>query len=69
MSLIAVYFLLTLIFAPIYPKIKDVFAMASSSSPVNKSDHVYIIIFVGIVLLLIGSGFTRNRYFSSGVSK
>ncbi len=69
MSLVAVYFLLTLIFAPIYPKIKDVFAMASSNAPVNRSDHMHIIIFAGIVLLLIGGGFIKNRCFNRGVSK
>ncbi len=69
MCLISLYFFITIIIAPIYPKVKSVFAMASSNAAVNGSDNFHIAIFTGAVAILITAGFIKNRYFNQGVLK
>ncbi len=69
MSLVSLYFFITLIIAPIYPKVKDVFAMANANAPVTESNNSYSLIFIGVIVLLVGFGYIKSRYFTSGVSK
>ncbi|EFK09407.1 conserved hypothetical protein [delta proteobacterium NaphS2] len=68
MTLVALYFLLVVIIAPVYPEIKAAFAMAVSNSPVSRMDHLNTAILVGIVLLLGCTGFIKS-YFAKGVAK
>ncbi|RLF60376.1 MAG: hypothetical protein DRN37_02860 [Thermoplasmata archaeon] len=65
MGLISLYFLLTVIIAPIYQEIKRAFAMASSNSPVDQVHILRISILVFFVLVLGAAGFIRN-YFARG---
>lgn len=65
MTLVSLYFLLTVIIAPIYPEIKAAFAMAVSNSPVTQIDPVPTAILVGIALILACAGF-RKTYFAKG---
>ena len=69
MSLVSLYFFITLIIAPIYPKIKDVFAMSRSNLPVSQSNNFYTAVFIGVILLLLGYGYIKNRNFIKGLSK
>ncbi len=65
MTLIALYFLMTVVIAPLYPEIKAAFTMAVSNSPAPQSDLRPILILSGISLFLTGLGFVRT-YFSKG---
>ena len=65
MTFVSLYFLLTVVIAPIYPEIKAAFAMAVSNSPVNQTDPVPTAIFGGVALILGGVGFIRT-YFAGG---
>lgn len=65
MTLVSLYFLITVIIAPIYPEIKAAFAMASSNSPVNQMDSYKTSILVLLLFILGGTGFIKN-YFSRG---
>lgn len=67
MSLVSLYFFITVIIAPIYPKVKDVFAMARSNAPIDQNVNSYTWIFAVAVLLLIGLGYLKNRYFIKGL--
>ena len=67
MTLVALYFLLVVIIAPIYPEIKAAFAMAVSNSPVSRMDHVNTAILVGIVLILGCTGFVKVYFAKGGV--
>lgn len=69
MSFVALYFLLTIIIAPIYPTIKDTFALASSNSPINKVDHFRLYILFGIATLLFGLGFLKDKFLNKELSK
>lgn len=68
MTFVSLYFLLTVILAPIYPEIKAAFAMAVSNSPVNQTSPVPTAIFGGIALILGGAGFLKT-YFAKGAAK
>jgi predicted transporter len=68
MTFVALYFLLTVVIAPIYPEIKAAFAMAVSNSPVNGIDPVHTAIFGGAVLIFGCTGFIK-RYFAKGGAK
>ncbi len=65
MTLIALYFLFTVIIAPIYPEIKAAFAMAVSNSPVNQVDHVHTSI-LGIIVFILGCAGFIKTYFAKG---
>lgn len=67
MTLISLYFLFTVIIAPIYPEIKAAFAMAVSNSPVNQIDQVPTAIFIVISFALAGTGFIRTYFIKGGV--
>ena len=62
MVLISLYFLMTVIIAPIYPDIKAAFAMACSNSPVNKADTFGTTVFAFSTVLLGGIGFINNYF-------
>ena len=60
MTLIALYFLLTVIIAPIYPEIKAAFAMAVSNSPVSQIDLFHTAI-LGVIVFILGcAGFIKT---------
>ncbi|MBW1681376.1 MAG: hypothetical protein DRH11_13080 [Deltaproteobacteria bacterium] len=64
MCLVAAYFLLTVIIAPIYPQIKAAYAMACSN---NASDNIpvpHLAMFVAFIVFLAAFGFIRS-YFST----
>lgn len=65
MALIAIYFFLTVLIAPIYPKIKPAFAMAVSNTPVDQINAFATFILAGVSLFLSGIGFART-YFKKG---
>jgi predicted transporter len=66
MVLIALYFLLTVLIAPIYPKLKPAFAMAVSNNPFRDIDPFPMVIFGCTALSLFGIGFIR-KYVNKGV--
>jgi len=68
MVMVALYFLVTVIIAPIYPEIKAAFSMACSNSPVSNVDPFNTSIFAIIIFILGGAGFIKN-YFVKGESK
>ena len=68
MTSVSLYFLITIIIAPIYPEIKAAFAMASSNSPVNRVDPYKTIILVVLAFIMGGIGFMKS-YFVKGKSK
>lgn len=59
MALIGLYFLSTILIAPIYPKIKPAFSMAVSNTPTAQMDLFATLILMGIALILMGIGFVR----------
>jgi predicted transporter len=63
MTLISLYFLMTVVISPLYPEIKAAFTMAVSNSPATQSDPRPILILSGISLALAGLGFTRTYFF------
>ena len=67
MTLIALYFLLTVIIAPIYPEIKAAFDMAVSNSPVNQIEPVPTAVLIGVFLAFAGTGFIRNYLIKGGI--
>ena len=69
MSFVALYFFLTLIISPIYPTIKDTFRMAISNNPINAVDHHRLYILLGIVSLLLGFGFMKDKILNKELSK
>lgn len=62
MVLIALYFFLTVLIAPIYPEVKAAFAMAASNTPVTRTDHFNTAILGAVVAFLGGTGFVRTYY-------
>lgn len=68
MTLVALYFLFSIIIAPIYPKLKAAFAMASSNNPVKMVDPVHMSVLFVFVFIIGGVGFIKN-FFSKGESK
>ncbi len=68
MSLVSLYFLISLIIAPIYPQIKAAFAMACSNRPAGSSDQSDIAVLIAIIVILGGIGFIKT-YFSKGEFK
>lgn len=69
MSLVSLYFFITLIIAQIYQKIKDVYAMSNTNAPVSESNSSYTVIFIGFIILLMVFGYIRNRYIIKGITK
>lgn len=65
MVLVSLYFLITVIIAPIYPEIKSAFAMAISNSPVNQIDHVHTAI-LGVIVFILGCAGFMKTYFAKG---
>ncbi|WP_022668592.1 DUF2162 family putative transporter [Desulfospira joergensenii] len=63
MVLIALYFFMTVLIAPIYPKLKPAFAMAASNNPVTNIELLPILILAGVSLALSGFGFARIYFF------
>jgi len=61
-SLVSLYFLISIIAAPIYPEIKAAFAMACSNSPVNQADNFNTAVFAVSVFILGGIGFVYNYF-------
>ncbi len=68
MSLIALWFLLTVIIAPVYPEIKAAFAMAVSNNPVQQADMFHTSVLSALGFILLSIGFIKNYYFQ-GVRK
>jgi len=62
MVMISLYFLMTVIIAPIYPDIKAAFTMACSNSPVSTSDTFGTAVFAFSLFLLGGIGFINNYF-------
>ncbi len=62
MNLVALYFLMTLLVAPIYPEIKAAFTMASSNNPVQTIDLWQIGVFLVFAVILAGLGYLRAHY-------
>lgn len=67
MTLISLYFLMTLILAPLYPEIKGAFAMAISNNPLSRIKPIPTLILSGISLALAGLGFARTYYTKGGI--
>ena len=65
MVLIALYFFMTVLIAPIYPKLEPAFAMAISNNPMRDVDLLPILILIGASLVLSGIGF-YTVYFNTG---
>ena len=59
MVLISLYFLATILIAPIYPKIKPAFSMAVSNNPGDQIDLNATLILTGVCMVLAGIGFVR----------
>ena len=62
MILIALYFLFTVIIAPLYPEIKAAFSMSVSNNPAEMIDPVPMAILLGTALLLGVVGFAWRYY-------
>jgi predicted transporter len=60
MVLISLYFFLTVLIAPVYPKIKPAYAMALSNSPVRDTDWLPMLILAAAVLVLFALGAARS---------
>jgi len=68
MTLIALYFLFTVIITPIYPEIKAAFTMAASNSPINQIDLFHTAI-LGVIIFILGSAGFIKTYFAKGEIK
>jgi len=68
MTSIALYFLFTVIIAPIYPEIKAAFTMAASNSPVSQIDLFYTAI-LGIIVFILGCAGFIKTYIAKGEIK
>lgn len=68
MTSISLYFLFTVIIAPIYPEIRAAFTMAASNSPVSQIDLFHTAILGMIVFILGCAGFIKI-YFVKGEIK
>ena len=68
MTLIALYFLFTVIITPIYPEIKAAFTMAASNSPISQIDLFHTAI-LGVIIFILGSAGFIKTYFAKGEIK
>lgn len=68
MTSIALYFLFTVIIAPIYPEIRAAFTMAASNSPVSQIDLFYTAI-LGLIVFILGCAGFIKIYFAKGEIK
>ncbi len=59
MTLVSLYFLFTIIIAPIYPKIKASYFMALSNNPFTNIDMFHTILLLVVVVVLAGYGFIK----------
>ena len=65
MILVALYFLFTVMIAPVYPEIKAAFVMSGSNNPAEMTDPIPLLILAGTAFVLGGAGFAGN-YFRKG---
>ncbi len=68
MTSIALYFLFTVIIAPIYPEISAAFTMAASNSPVSQADFFHTAI-LGVIVFILGCAGFIKIYFAKGEIK
>ena len=68
MVLVSLYFLFTVIIAPIYPEIKAAFTMAASNNPVKQINLFHTTILLVVLSVILGYGFIRS-YFTKGLNK
>ncbi|MBC2694105.1 MAG: hypothetical protein HF982_02255 [Desulfobacteraceae bacterium] len=68
MTSIALYFLLTVIMAPIYPEIRAAFTMAASNSPISQIDFFHTAI-LGVIIFILGCAGFMKTYFAKGEIK
>jgi predicted transporter len=67
MALVALYFLFTVIIAPIYPEIKAAFTMAASNSPVSQINLFHTAI-LGVIAFILGcAGFIKTYIAKGGI--
>jgi predicted transporter len=62
MVLVSLYFILTILVAPLYPEIKAAYAMAASNTPTGQLETTPLMILAGIALVLGGAGFFRSYF-------
>lgn len=62
MVMIALYFLLTVIIAPLVPEIKAAYAMAASNLSIGRLDYMPVAILTTLVIFTAGLGFIRIYY-------
>jgi len=65
MVLIALYFVLTILIAPIYPEIKAAYQMAESNNSVGAFEMPSFLILVGSAVVLGLSGFYRSYFYKA----
>ena len=65
MVLIALYFVLTVLIAPIYPEIKAAYQMASSNASVGQFEAIPFLILAGSAVVLGISGFYRSYFYKA----
>lgn len=65
MVLISLYFVLTILIAPIYPEIKAAYHMAVSNNPVEKMETTPLAILAAAVLALGALGFFRSYFYKA----
>ena len=65
MIFVSLYFLLTIIIAPIYPELNTAFSMAVSNNPVDHINPLQTTLFIVTVFIIGSYGFIRN-YFLQG---
>ncbi len=68
MTSIALYFLITVIIAPIYPEIRAAFTMAASNSPVSQIDLFHTAI-LGVIVFILGCAGFIKTYIAKGEIK
>lgn len=66
MALVSLYFVFTIIIAPIYPKIKAVFVMSVSNNPCGQIEWGPFLILAGSALALGGIGFYTSDFVKRG---
>jgi len=68
MFFVSLYFLLTIIIAPLYPELKAAFSMAVTNNPMDSMNPLQTLFFIMAVFIIGGFGFIRN-YFVQGERK
>ena len=68
MILVSLYFLFTVMIAPMYTEIKAAFAMSVSNNPAKQIDSIPMLILAGTVSVLGSAGFVKT-YFRRGKKK